>query len=124
MHFLCSPCVVDKGRVKSITLGNTKPMVIDNNGKLQVGASKLHISHKICCYKGLFYCMACGYHASAKAQHLAKECIARGPAAQKRVAHLGQGKLPSGLKQWPNELHHRAHMVELYDDDGAEYVNI
>ena len=114
MSFLCSPCVVDGPMVQAITLGNTRPTAIDNNGRVQVGTVKLHGAHSLACFKGLYFCTRCGYFASAKAQGLVADCTARGPAAVKRVKRLREGKLPSGMSRWPNDAYKPSNLVEVY----------
>ena len=92
---------------------------MENKGNVQVGAVKLHTSHLLFCFKGLYFCARCGYHASAKAQKLVNECTIRGPEANNRVRRLREGKLPSGMARWPNEAHVAAGIIELTDDQYA-----
>ena len=117
--FLASPCIENKEMTRSIAIGNTKPVSIENKGNVQVGRLRVHIEHELCIFKGLYYCTKCGYHASAKMQKLAGKCDQRGPAAIKRVISLRKGKLPSGLRVWPNDLMKHANIMQVVDDDGA-----
>ena len=118
-EFLASPCVIDTALLKDLTLGNTKPTKLPVGKRVKVGNSLLDASHALSCYRGLYYCTSCGYHASVKAQHLLKPCIERGVKAGSRVRILQAGRLPSGMKAWPNQSTRKVEMVELEDDDEA-----
>ena len=110
--FLQSPCIVDEQMVRTIRVGNSRPTDIPTTRSVQVGRVTLDASHRLCVYRGLYFCTACGYHASMKAQKLALECKDRSSAAINRVRRLRQGKLPSGLSQWPNQEGQRS-VVQL-----------
>ncbi len=58
----------------------------------------------------------CGYYAFAKAQKLLEPCVARGEAAKTRVKALREGKLPRGLKTWPNDVE-RIGLLQLEDNE-------
>ena len=102
--FLQSPCQVDRDLVRAITVGTTKPTVVPPGKQVRVGNAKLHSTHALKVYRGLYFCAKCGYHASAKAQYLSKPCDPHDSnVAMQRVIRLHAGKLPSGLKAWPND---------------------
>ena len=115
-RFLASPCKPDNAMLQKMTLGDTKPTTLPKGKQVKVGMSSLHTTHALCCYRGLLFCGDCGYYASSKAQQLLKPCEDRGAKATMRVNQLRQGKLPSGLKSWPNDTATREDMVVLLDD--------
>ena len=113
--FLRSPCKVDIEMVDAIFLGSRKPTAMPTHREVQVGRSKLHASHKLNVYRGLYFCAVCGYYAFAKPQKLALPCTERGMAALSRTRRLRDGLLPSGLLRWPNDPD-RHGIIQL--DDG------
>ena len=115
--FLQSPCKVDITMVNAIFKGSSKPATVPLERIVQIGRRSIHASHKLCIYKGLYYCTKCGYHAHAKAQKLLSPCQERSAEGVKRASRIGQGKLPSGMSRWPNDPS-RAGVVELLDSDG------
>ena len=106
-RWLSSPCVVDKLAVLSVTMGSTKPASVPSGRVVRVGHATLHFSHLLVVYRGLFYCSKCGYTASAKAQKLVARCDEVTHEGIQRVLRLKAGKLPSGLKSWPNDQPHK-----------------
>ena len=86
----------------AVFAGSTKPTQVPNGQRVQIGRQEVHPSHTLAVFKGLYFCTRCGYSGSEKVQKLSKECAPNAD-APKRVLRLRQGKLPSGLKAWPNE---------------------
>ena len=118
LDFLASPCEPDTQMIRSIAMGNTRPVSIPLGRSVRVGQCTLHSSHVLRIYRGLYFCTQCGYTASAKAQKLVSPCTERGQAAQKRAARLLKGVLPSGMTSWPSETTRRPHLVELQTGEG------
>ena len=75
---------------------------------MQVGKLPVHASHNMMVYNGLVFCKSCGSWAAKKFQNLAKACDPVGRNAddteriRQRALSSLQGKLPRGLKSWPN----------------------
>ena len=103
-EFLATPCNPNTQMLRTMIVGSTKPTVVPVGQRIQVGRMPLDSSHKLKVYKGLFFCAHCGYHASEKAQMLSKPCQPKNmQEAIRRVLRLHSGKLPSGMRHWPNE---------------------
>ena len=111
-HFLATTCRPDAELLATMSLGNTRPITLPKEKVVSIGTSKLHNTHSLCVFMGLYFCTQCGYHASVKAQHLTKACTERGPAAAKRANRIKRGKLPSGLTCWPNQSPGKGQILE------------
>ena len=114
-RWLAAPCNPNMSLLRSLTFGTTKPTAVLADVVVHVGRQTLHSSHKLHVYKGLYFCGACGYHASAKAQKLTKQCELISEEGIARVLRLRQGRLPSGLKCWPNESS-KTSFIQLEDE--------
>ena len=102
--WLRSPCQPDVHMHRVTLFANSRPLDVPTGRTITVGRTQLHASHKLCTFKGLYFCSLCGYTASVKPQKLAAECKRTdGKAAIDRVLSLRKGRLPSGLRKWPNE---------------------
>ena len=102
--FVNSQCNPNHEMLRTMVIGSTKPTRVPVGKTVMVGRSELHPTHQLNLYKGLYFCKECGYNASAKAQKLRLQCTDRSHEAKMRVVRLLQGKLPSGLNGWPNEM--------------------
>ena len=70
--FLGEPCVDKQGAALSRQLWRPVPLhEVDAENDL---AKKLHVSHKLYLYRGLWYCAVCGAVAARKPQGLAEAC--------------------------------------------------
>ena len=114
--FLATPCYPDRKLLDTLKIADTRPSMIPSGRVVRVGSRQLHPGHRLCVYRGLFYCLQCGYAASVKAQELVKPCTARGSRAQKRIGDLKRGKLPSGHMRWPSDSMKEA-IIELDNRD-------
>ena len=103
MDWLCSPCKVDPMMAHAFFSGTKRPAKVPNHRPVVVGKQVVHDSHKIHVYQGLIFCGACGYYASKRLLNLVNECQPlKDHDTIMRVKSLRQGKLPSGLIDWPN----------------------
>ena len=69
---------------------------------VRIGSKSTHPSHKLSCYRGLFFCVKCGYTGSLKLQKLAEPCEGIIKAHGKRVLDsIAKGRLPPSVKEWP-----------------------
>ena len=114
-EWLRTSCCPDRSMLRSITVGTTKPAALSPGTVVHVGKRELHTSHSLHVFRGLYFCQMCGYTASLKAQNLVKPCSGPGPEAEgiKRAIRIRQGKLPSGLTQWPNDAEARSSLIYL-----------
>ena len=114
-EWLRTPCCPDINMLRSITVGTTKPKALAPGTVVHVGKRELHTSHSLHVFRGLYFCQLCGYNASSKAQNLVKACDGPGPESKgiKRAIRIKQGKLPSGLRQWPNDAIPRSALICL-----------
>ena len=102
--WLTAPCVPDRAMMRTMYFGAIKPTRLHAGASVKVGRTQIHSTHELAVYKGLYFCMQCGYHASKKAQHLANPCMrASAKGHTERRLGLLRGKLPSGLSHWPND---------------------
>ena len=104
-EWLLSPCVPDSQMAKTFFAGAVRPTPLPPNRSVYVGNLTTHSTHCLQLYKELYFCKTCGYHGFHKLQKLAAPCAPTNmEAAIRRVLHLKQGRLPSNMTAWPNEL--------------------
>ena len=102
--WLASPCRPDAVLSQTMRFAAIRPTVVPRGTRVVIGRATVHESHELHVYRGLYYCRLCGYHGSAKMQKLVATCTRlSGRAAIDRVLALKRGRLPSGLREWPNE---------------------
>ena len=115
-QWLASECVPNYSLIRSIKIGDTKPMEVPKNQVVEIGRSVVHHSHALAIYRGIYFCTLCGYHGSAKLQMLVRECTRMAtPAARSRVRALRRGTLPSNLACWPADSQ-RNECLDVYSD--------
>ena len=118
-RWMRGPCVPNVELLSSVAKGECRPTAVPRGAVVHVGRRVIHHSHDLANFKGLYFCRSCGYFASVKAQHLYRECTRSSKAAQRRVAALKQGKLPSGLASFPNDVERASETVVQLDQDAA-----
>lgn len=104
-RWLATSCTPNRGLLRAMYAGSSKPTSVPTGTPVRIGRSFVHDTHKLSVFRGLFFCMHCGYHGSQKAQMLLKPCQrAAAKGWEIRKLDLLKGNLPSGLKRWPNEF--------------------
>jgi len=92
--------------------GCEKPGPVASSAQPQAVAAhgKLHQSHNLAAYKGLYFCDRCGAYGSGRPRRLLESCRPPAPGTEGPKRHLGyaarltpQGKLPAGLLSWPED---------------------
>ena len=78
------------------------PNKVPQNSQVWVTGVRLHDSHDLYAYKGLYFCRACGFLAGHRVDRLRAPCV-RVPTEQGRrnLARLARGQLPHGTPGWP-----------------------
>ncbi len=72
---------------------------------VRIGNQVTHASHNIYSYKGLVFCMNCGYIASVKLVGLASKCNnTKTSKGQSNIDRIAKGLLPHGVHHWPYEV--------------------
>ena len=85
------------------TLSHDRPNPI-NEKFIHVGNQYIHVTHKLCNYKGFVYCGKCGYRkGSNQVRNLAKPCAPPGSFGAATLKAIQQGRLPPRLHSWPVE---------------------
>ena len=103
IDWLQSPCRVDVAIANAFFSGRERPARLPSHRPVPIGRQVAHPSHHLFVMRGLVFCNSCGYYASRRMQNLAEPCNGCDDrVAITRVRNLRQGKLPSGLLQWPN----------------------
>jgi len=86
----------------------------------QLGNNVAHHSHSLYYYRGLHFCINCGGTGAYKFHKLAIKCIPI-PANDKTsrgavtVDRLSKGKLPSMMKEWPDQKLQKSELKTLSD---------
>ena len=109
IDWLHSPCRVDVALAHAFFSGRERPAKLPLHRPVPIGRQVPHDSHHLFVMRGLVFCNLCGYYASRRMQNLADPCrghLDRNGCVDRmaiiRVRNLKQGKLPSGVLQWPN----------------------
>ena len=78
-----------------------KGLVAMGSAPVVVGGRRVHASHEIHCYSGLFVCIRCGHTGGTKLQTLKEVCsgVMR-PVLGRQLKRIRNGKLPGSLPQW------------------------
>ena len=73
-------------------------------GPVQLNNNYTHISHNMFAYRGIVYCITCGYAAQKVLKGLADKCTGVKTTHGTRVVKaLEAGSLPPGMTSWPDE---------------------
>ena len=90
--------------------GPARPIHLTTNTVAMCGQVVLHPSHTLWYYRGQLWCLACGRTAGVSGRSLQEACVPAvgGPSAGSsyRCRQLMAGRLPSGIRQWPDERPH------------------
>ena len=78
--------------------------VVPNSPALPGWVQSVHTGHQVVLVGGLVGCLRCGWITSLMRHALKKPCDGRFRASKAKWRRLCQGRLPSELKKWPDEL--------------------
>jgi hypothetical protein len=84
----------------------SRPTPLAREDTLHIGNNTTHASHKLCSYRGLFYCNQCGARSGVnQIRKLSKPCVPAGPhsAGQVTLDRINAGRKPIGLASWADE---------------------
>ena len=78
------------------------PNKVPQGGQVWVAGVRVHDSHNLFVYRGLYFCRACGFLAGHRVDRLRAPCV-KVPTEQGRrnLARLARGQLPHGTPCWP-----------------------
>ena len=105
--FLASPClpVLELDPLASVTCFEGKPVCIPAGTEVWLTGRRVHPSHRLIHYRGLFACTVCGAMGSSKLRQLLLPCPGLFIASGRRaIARLRLGILPWGLTHWPDQV--------------------
>ena len=103
IDWLQSACKVDVTYAQRHFSGMHRPVDLPKHRPVFVGRRLVDPSHELMTYRGLIFCKMCGYYAHHKLQNLSGSCVRmESSEAKRRVLRLRAGKLPSGVRDWPN----------------------
>ena len=118
---MTSPCVPDWIMAHARLTADTKPTRVPQGRRITVGTRELNSEHTLFVYRGLYFCRSCGYYASRHAQKLVGGCLGMNDSrARGRVMKLLAGKMPSGMKSWPNDPKRLAQLFGEGDSDTSD----
>ena len=125
--WLRTPCQPDKLLTITYSAGTVRPSRIPLGKQVVIGNATVHTSHELMVFRGLQFCKKCGSYAVKKLENLARTCDPAGDSPEdamrkkNAVKAILQGKLPRGLKQYPNSATKLQQLqLKLLEDGTAE----
>ena len=116
--WLGTPCRPNRVLASSYNAGAVRPTRLPHGQPLYIGNGQIHESHVIMVHRGLYFCRKCASWAAKKLQNLSTQCEPTGKKPgdadriRKLVVSLLQGKLPRGLKSFPNDTAAVVHLLD------------
>ena len=97
-QWLASPC--SGGTVAP----HANHIKINNQNGIHIGNRVIHVSHNLYKCRGLIYCLKCGAIGTNQVRLLAGVCEEPTITGLRTLKALQKGKLPDGLKAWPDDI--------------------